>query len=361
MKAYLVLEDGTVYEGSALGVSGSMSGEVVFTTGMTGYQETLTDPSYAGQIVTMTYPLIGNCGANDEDMESPRPFLHGFVVKEACASPSNWRQQETLQEMLQRFGVIGIEGVDTRSLTRKLRSQGTMKGMICSGEESISASELAEMAEQCQQVDRSNLIRQVTTREPYRIDGDGYRVTVIDYGVKRTIISALSSRGCSVTVMPATSSAQQILETEPDGVLLSNGPGDPRDAMYAMDTVKELLGHKPMMGICIGHQFLSMALGAKVLKLKFGHRGGNHPVKELSTGRVHITTQNHGYAVDGDTIDTRVTEVTHISLNDGTVEGIRHRWLPAWSIQFHPEASPGPRDTWSLFDGFVDEMARHRL
>lgn len=342
MKAYLVLEDGTVYEGSALGATGSIAGEVVFTTGMTGYQETLTDPSYAGQIVTMTYPLIGNCGANDEDMESPKPYLNGLVVKEACTSPSNWRRQETLHEMLRRFEVIGIEGVDTRSLTRKLRSTGTMKGMICSSEGRISAPALAEMTEQCLQVDRSNLIRQVTTPEPYRIDGDGCRVTVIDYGVKRSILKALSSRRCSVTVMPATSSPQQILETEPDGVVLSNGPGDPRDAIYAVDTVKALLGQKPMIGICIGHQFLCMALGAKVLKLKFGHRGGNHPVKELSTGKVYITTQNHGYTVDSETIDAREAEVTHVSLNDGTVEGIKHRWLPVSSIQFHPEASPGP-------------------
>lgn len=362
MKAYLVLEDGTVYQGDALGSTGIISGEVVFTTSMTGYQETLTDPTFIGQIVVMTYPLIGNCGTNDDDMEAGKPFLHGLVVREASRWPSNWRSQEDLKGMLTRYGVIGIEGIDTRSLTRKLRSQGTMKGVICSLPEGAkdvpTTAELAEIARECPHVNRSRLINQVTTAQPYQIGSGNVRVTVIDYGVKRSILKCLVDKGCLVTVMPATASVQEILATEPHGILLSNGPGDPRDAGFAADVVKELIGVKPLFGICLGHQLLSLALGAKVYKLKFGHRGGNHPVKDLRTGKVFITSQNHGYAVDAQSIDSRTAYVTHISLNDGTVEGLRHRSLPITSIQYHPEASPGPHDTRFIFDEFMADIAQ---
>jgi len=364
MRAYLVLEDGTVYEGDAVGATGIISGEVVFTTGMTGYQETLTDPSFAGQIVIMTYPLIGNCGTNEEDMEAIKPALHGLVVKEANKCPSNWRSREDLNQMLSRYGVIGIEGVDTRSLTRKLRSKGTMNGVIFSQPDhtldSSAIDEFAEMARQCPHVDKTKLIFKVTTTKPYRIDGDGYRITVIDYGVKKSLLKCLTDRNCCVTVLPATASAQQVLETEPDGIVLSNGPGDPRHARYAIATIRELIGTRPMLGICMGHQILCLALGAEVFKLKFGHRGGNHPVKELATGKVFITSQNHGYAVDEKTLDPRVAYVTHVSLNDGTVEGVRHCSLPIFSVQYHPEASPGPHDTQFLFDSFLGEVARFR-
>ncbi|HOB09049.1 MAG: glutamine-hydrolyzing carbamoyl-phosphate synthase small subunit [Limnochordia bacterium] len=357
MKAWLVLEDGTVYQGDALGATGIKSGEVVFTTGMTGYQETLTDPTFVGQIVVMTYPLIGNCGTNADDMEAGKPFLHGLVVREASRWPSNWRSQEDLNSMLTRCGVIGIEGIDTRSLTRKLRSQGTLKGVICSppeGSKNVpTTAELTAMARQCPHVDRASLIKQVTTAQPYQIGCGSVRVTVIDYGVKQSILKCLVDKGCLVTVVPATASVQEILATEPHGILLSNGPGDPRDAGFAADTVKKLIGLKPLFGICLGHQLLSLALGADVFKLKFGHRGGNHPVKDLRTGRVLITSQNHGYAVDAQSIDPRAAYVTHVSLNDGTVEGLRHRSLPIASIQYHPEASPGPHDTRFIFDEFM--------
>jgi carbamoyl-phosphate synthase small subunit len=365
VKAYLVLADGTVYEGSAFGESGVISGEVVFNTGMVGYLETLTDPSYKGQIVVMTYPLIGNCGVNVEDLESARPALHGVVVREACRHPSNFRSEGDINQFLLRYGVIGIEGIDTRSLTRRLRTRGTMNGVICSGErldiDAAATSELVQLARECPHADKVNFVRDVTTREPYHIDGYGYRVTVIDYGVRRSLLKSLGQRGCSITVMPATSTVEQIIETEPDGIVLSNGPGDPRNVDYATPTIRELLGHRPMLGICLGHQILCRALGAEVFKLRYGHRGGNHPVKELSTGRVCITSQNHGYVIDRDTIDDSVVEVTHVSLNDGTVEGIRHRFLPAVSVQYHPESSPGPRDSWYVLDRFIDEIARFKL
>ena len=364
MNAYLVLEDGTVYEGSALGESGVISGEVVFSTGMVGYLETLTDPSHKGQIVVMTYPLIGNCGVNEEDMESAKPFLHGVVVREACRHPSNFRSEGDIDQWLLRYGVMGIEGVDTRSLARKLRTEGTMNGVIRSGDrfglDAATEFELVQTARECPHADKVDLVRDVTTREPYHIDGDGYRVTVIDFGVKRSLLKSLGRKGCSITVMPATSTSRQIAETEPDGIVLSSGPGDPRNVDYVVPAVRELLGFRPILGICLGHQILCRALGAEVFKLKYGHRGANHPVKELSTGRVYITSQNHGYAIDRDTLDDSAVEVTHVSLNDGTVEGIRHRYFPAVSVQYHPESSPGPRDSWRLLDAFMDEITQFK-
>lgn len=353
MKAYLALEDGTCFTGEAFGATGKANGEVVFNTGMTGYQEILTDPSYCGQIVTMTYPLIGNYGINREDMESARPRARGLVVHSLAEHPSNWRAELKLEEFLAAHGVVGIRGIDTRALTRRLRRSGTMRGVIATGDWPLE--QLAEEARQSPPLSGQQLVPQVTTPEPYSLPGSGPHVVVVDFGVKENILRWLTKLSCRVTVVPAGTTAEEVLEYRPDGVLLSNGPGDPKDVPDAVRTIRDLLGTLPIFGICLGHQLLGLALGADTYKLPFGHRGGNHPVKDLATGRVYITSQNHGYAIDARTLPREV-EASHVNLNDGTVEGLRHWRLPAFSVQYHPEACPGPEDSAYLFDRFMKMM-----
>lgn len=352
MKAYLALEDGTVFEGEAFGATGLKEGEVVFNTSMTGYQEILTDPSYCGQIVTMTYPLIGNYGINTEDFESAGPKVRGFIVRELCDLPSNWRSKDNLEEFLKEHNIIGIQGIDTRALTRRLRSHGTMRGIITTDE--MAREELIEAAKKAHGLSGQGLVEEVTTKEQYVIEGDKYRVVLMDFGVKQNIVKWLSRLGCTVIVVPAQTSAEEILKLNPDGIMLSNGPGDPKDVLYAVETIKELLGKKPIFGICLGHQLLGMALGADTYKLPFGHRGGNHPVKDLASGRVYITSQNHGYAINSATLKEDEVEVSHINLNDDTVEGLRGKKVPAFSVQYHPESSPGPTDSEYLFYEFFE-------
>lgn len=356
-RAILALEDGSTYVGWSVGARGKAFGEVVFNTSMTGYQEMLTDPSYRGEIVAMTYPLIGNYGVNDEDLESLRPHPRGLVVSELCSDPSNFRSIAKLSDYLARHGVIGIEGVDTRALTRRLRERGTMRGVVATGE--FDATTLVEEAKAAPDISSQDLISEVCTKEAYLFaDGDGPRVTVVDYGVKTNILRSLAERGCRVMVVSGKSGAGEILATQPDGVVLSNGPGDPRSAPFAVEAAKELIGRVPLFGICLGHQILGLAFGGEIYKLKYGHRGANHPVKEVETGRVHITSQNHSFALrEGSWSDPGVI-VSHRNVNDGTVEGLRHRELPVWSVQYHPEASPGPRDSTYLFDRFVGALSR---
>lgn len=354
MKARLILEDGSIFEGQAFGAIKQTEGEVVFNTGMTGYQEILTDPSYAGQIVAMTYPLIGNYGFNREDLESTKSHVRGFVVKEVCRTPSNWRSLGDLESYLKENGITGIEGIDTRALTRRLRDKGTMKGIISLTDED--PYKLLEKVKNLPGLNGVNMVKEVTTSEKYFWGGNGCKVAVIDFGVKHNILRSLVETGCEVTVYPAWVDAEEIITTGYDGVLLSNGPGDPKAVTNAAETVKKLLGRLPIFGICLGHQILALALGADTYKMKFGHRGVNHPVKDLQTGRVYITSQNHGFAVDENSIDSRIIEVTHRNLNDGTIEGIRHKKLPAFSIQYHPEASPGPTDSKYLFEKFLSLM-----
>ncbi|MSQ27704.1 MAG: carbamoyl-phosphate synthase small subunit [Dehalococcoidia bacterium] len=368
--AYLILSDGTSFEGEPFGAPAWASGEVVFNTSMTGYQEVLTDPSYAGQIVVMTYPLIGNYGVNEHDFESRAVQVRGFVVREACDEPSHWLSTSTLGDFLKARGIPAIQGIDTRALTRRTRTQGVMMGALTNGE---TLPQALDRLESQPAYDGTDFVRTVSTNAPYgwernrpvmraRIGGKPH-VVVVDFGLKYNILRILAEKGCAVTAVPATTQLEQVLALRPDGVLLSPGPGDPALLEYAVELAGGLLGATtpggkplPMMGICLGHQVLARALGADTFKLKFGHRGANHPVQELASGEVHITSQNHGYAVDAARL-TKEAEVTHLSLNDGTVEGLRHRRLPVLSIQYHSEASPGPRDNVYIFDRFL-EMVR---
>ena len=364
MKRYLVLSDGTVYEGKPLGAEGEAVGEVVFNTGMTGYQEILTDPSYAGQIVLLTYPLVGNYGINDDDFESDRLQPAGFVVKEACEIPSNWRATKSLHQLLVERNMGGIQGVDTRAITKHIRSGGVSMGVICSDPD-----QGREHLENSQSYDDTDFVYKVSTKIPYKWgragkeeieapEGDDgrNRLVVIDCGLKFNILRRFWASGCRPIVLPATASAEEVMAFRPDGILLSPGPGDPARLAPVVDTVRELLGQRPMFGICLGNQILCQAVGGKTFKLKFGHRGSNHPVKDLLTGKVTITSQNHGYAVDPDSLDGTGAEVTQLNLNDGTVEGIRVKGLAASSIQYHPEAAPGPWDSRPYFSEFVDQM-----
>ncbi|MCS7254668.1 MAG: glutamine-hydrolyzing carbamoyl-phosphate synthase small subunit [Armatimonadetes bacterium] len=369
--ALLVLEDGTTYEGYSFGCYGIAVGEVVFNTGMTGYQEVLTDPSYAGQIVTLTYPLVGNYGINDEDFESDRIQVSGFVIRELCQKPSNWRSAKTLEEFLKEQKIVGIEGVDTRSLVKKLRIHGVMMGAI--GVD-VSREILLDVLKASPRYDEIDFVPRVSTKGSFiwtdslrckssqlRLNfGECLRVIVVDLGVKFNILRNLYRRGCEVIVVPCKITADRILEWKPDGVLFSNGPGDPALLRYAIKTAEDLMGKVPLAGICLGHQILGWALGGKTFKLKFGHRGSNHPVKDLMTGKVYITTQNHGYAVDEKSLEGTGTVITHINLNDFTVEGLAHPELGIFSVQYHPEASPGPWDNSYIFDEFVRMMRRHR-
>ena len=347
-KAVLLLEDGAFFTGTAFGRTGTSAGEVVFNTAMTGYQETLTDPSYNGQIVAMTYPLIGNYGFNDDDVESSRPRVEGFVVKELCDGPGNWRSTIRPADYFREHGIVGIRGVDTRALTRHLRVRGSMFGIISS--ERGDASVLMERLATAKSV-RRDLVAEVTVAKPRFVPGEGKRLAVLDFGVKESILRSLASRGCALSVFPAFSTPEEILACAPDGVVLSNGPGDPRDIPACLDTVRSLIGTRPILGICLGHQLLGLALGGETYKLPFGHHGGNHPVKNLVTGRCAITSQNHNYAFEPGFADD--VAITHVNVNDGTVEGFRHASLPILSVQFHPEAAPGPRDSASIFDDFL--------
>jgi carbamoyl-phosphate synthase small subunit len=357
-KAILVLADGSVHQGYAFGGLGDAVGEVVFCTSMIGYQEMLTDPSYAGQILVPTYPLIGNYGINEQDIESAKIRVSGFVVREQCLLPSHYLNQETIHQYLERNDTPGIYGLDTRAITRRLRLHGVMMGIITSGKTPQQALKALEKAPNYDSID---FVKQVTTKKPYKwpstVKPTKYHVAALDCGLKYNIIRILNSLGCDVTVVPCTTSAKEILALKPDGVLLSPGPGDPELLDYIVATVKGLVDKKPIMGICLGNQVIARAFGGKNYKLKFGHRGGNHPVRELATGRVYITAQNHGYAVDAATLKDGL-EVTHINLNDGTVEGLRHNSLPIFAIQYHSEASPGPWDSTYLFDRFIEMIKK---
>jgi carbamoyl-phosphate synthase small subunit len=354
-QAILVLADGSAYEGFSFGAEADAIGEAVFNTSMAGYQEMLTDPSYAGQILIPTYPLIGNYGTNGEDAESRRIQVKGFVVREECDLPNHYLNNRTIHNYLAESGVPGIWGVDTRAITRRLRSAGVMMGMITATKTSAEALEAIKNAPDYGSVD---FVRDVTADAPYKwlTDGDPrYHVAALDCGLKYNILRLLARHGCRTTVVPCTTSAEDILALEPDGVLLSPGPGDPALLDYIVGNVKKLVGKKPIMGICLGNQLIAQAYGARCFKLKFGHRGGNHPVRDLASGRIHITAQNHGYAVDPDSLPPEL-EVTHVNLNDGTVEGLRHKELPVFAIQYHSEASPGPLDNVYLFKEFVGMM-----
>jgi carbamoyl-phosphate synthase small subunit len=357
--AILVLADGSVYEGYAFGAETDTTGEAVFNTSMAGYQEMLTDPSYAGQILIPTYPLIGNYGTNNEDDESRRIQVRGFVVREECDLPSHYLNNQTVHEYLAAGGIPGIWGVDTRAITRRLRSAGVMMGMITSSKTPAQALEAIKSAPDYGSID---FVKDVTAEKQYEWkDGEKtvYHVVALDCGLKYNILRLLVQHGCRCTVVPCTTSADDILNLKPDGILLSPGPGDPARLDYIVENVKKLMDKQPIMGICLGNQLIARAYGGRCFKLKFGHRGGNHPVRELATGRIHITAQNHGYAVDPDSIDSEL-EVTHLNLNDGTVEGVRHRELPVFAVQYHSEASPGPLDNVYLFSQFVEMMEKNK-
>lgn len=354
LKARLVLEDGAIYYGESFGASGEIGGEVVFNTGMTGYQEILTDPSYSGQIVTMTYPLIGNYGVNMVDYESVHPFARGFIVKEYCGHPSNWRKEDTIDAFLKKYNVLGLAGIDTRSLTKRLRAEGTMKGLITTSPDSDVA--VLERVKALPALSGQDFVKIATTDRIYTEGTGPKKVVLVDFGAKANILRSLINNGCTVTVVPCDTTSDQILNLGPDGIMLTNGPGDPKDVLYAVRMVKELLGKLPIFGICLGHQIIGLALGGDTYKLKFGHRGGNHPVKNLINGTVTITSQNHGFAVAEASLDPKQVMVSHINVNDRTVEGLKHRYLPVFSVQYHPEAAPGPWDSEYLFSEFVDLM-----
>lgn len=348
VKAELILENGVKFKGNAFGYIKEVVGEVVFTTGMTGYQETLTDPSFAGQIVTMTYPLIGNYGINLEDMESRKPFLRALVVREKCEQPNNWRCEMELEGFLKQNKIMGLEGIDTRALTRVLRENGTMKGIITTRINDLTPSQIKQKFDT---YTNKNAVAEVTIPEKYTINGKGTHLAVLDCGIKKGILRDLQKKGCKLTVFPAFSTAEEMLSIDPDAIFLGNGPGDPNDIPTVAEEVKKLIeSGKPVLGICLGHQLISLALGCTTTKLKFGHHGGNHPVKDLKTGRVYITSQNHNFVVDELSDDV---EATFINVNDGSIEGIRHKTKPVMSVQFHPEASPGPLDTQVMFDKFL--------
>ncbi len=375
MRALLALEDGRYFEGKSFGATGTRVGEICFNTAMTGYQEVLTDPSYRGQIVAMTYPLIGNYGTNSLDQESQSPHVRGFVIEELSEVPSNWRAEMSLDEYLRKWDISGVQGIDTRALTRHLRTRGAMKA--CLTTEEMSIQEAVQRAIDGEGVIGMDYVREVSTPEVYRWDptdelskpwtianGNGggnkpnlppirFQIAAYDYGIKQNILRLLRQKGFGVTVVPASTSAEEVLTLNPDAIFLSNGPGDPAALPYAHKTVHDLMGKKPIFGICLGHQILGFAFGGSTFKLKFGHRGANQPVKDLRSGRVAITAQNHGFAVDPKSLPNEI-EVTHVNLNDGTVEGMRHKELPIFSVQYHPEAAPGPHDASYFFQQFAD-------
>lgn len=351
MKAVLVLEDGTYYSGEAFGAEGDAIGEIVFNTCMTGYQEITTDPSYNGQLVAMTYPLIGNYGFNNEDTESFKTHVEGFIVKELCEYPNNWRNSIDNNQYFKANNIVGIKSIDTRALTQHIRNFGSMFGIISTKTGNVKI--LLDILNQ-KKSQKHNLVMEVTTKTPVLKPSKGKKVVVMDFGVKYNIIRELEKLNCSITVLPAYSSLDEIMEHDPDGILLSNGPGDPEDIPEVIKTVKKLIGKKPILGICLGHQILGLALNGKICKLKFGHHGGNHPVKNLKTGKCYITSQNHNYALQE--LPDINAEITHINLNDNTIEGFTHEELKILSIQYHPEASPGPQDSSFIFNDFVNML-----
>jgi carbamoyl-phosphate synthase small subunit len=384
-RAVLALEDGSVFEGRSFGHRGEVTGEVVFNTALCGYQEVLTDPSYAGQIVTMTYPHIGNYGVNPDDVESARPQVAGFVVREAATVVSSWRASGMLDRYLDEHGIVGISEIDTRALTRHLRTHGAKRGIISAVDSDPGA--LVARALSSRSMVGLDLAREVTCEKPWTFDlgsegesvsphlvpvlrggpaggGNGdeppFRVVAYDFGLKRNILRNLAAAGCTVTVVPASTPAAEALALQPDGIFMSNGPGDPEPVTYAIEAAKELIDRLPVFGICLGHQIMGLACGGKTFKLKFGHRGANHPVKNLETGQVEITSQNHGFCLEPDLFESPEFVQTHVNLNDGTVEGFRHRQRPVLSVQYHPEASPGPHDSHYLFEEFVAMMRAHR-
>jgi carbamoyl-phosphate synthase small subunit len=367
-KAILALSDGTIFEGESFGAEGERRGEVVFNTSMSGYQEILTDPSYKGQIITMTYPLIGNYGVNEEDVESAKPQAEGFIIKEGSKSISNWRGQKSLDEYLRDYNIVGIQGIDTRALTKHIRDKGAQEGIISTID--LNPQSLIKKAKESPSMVGRDLVKEVTCHEKYhwteggwdiqkksefRIQNSEFKVVAYDCGIKHNILRLLVDAGCDVTVVPAFTGSDKVLSMNPDGIFLSNGPGDPDAVPYMAENIRGLIGKKPIFGICLGHQILCLSMGAKTYKLKFGHRGANHPVMDLTTKKVEITAQNHGFAVAADSLPSEL-ELTHINLNDRTVEGVRHKSLPIFSVQYHPEASPGPHDSRYLFNRFVEYM-----
>ena len=353
MKAYLILEDGTVFTGTSIGAEREVISEIVFNTSKTGYLEVLTDPSYAGQAVVMTYPLIGNYGICREDMESKRAWPDAYIVRELSRIPSNFRSEDTIQNFLKEYDIPGISGIDTRALTKLLREKGTMNGMITTKE----YTNHSEVLNRIKAYSVEGVVLKTTTKEKYVLPGNGKKVALMDFGAKRNIARSLNERGCEVTVYPADTPAEEVLAAAPDGIMLSNGPGDPKENTAIIKEVKKLYdSNVPIFAICLGHQLMALANGMDTYKLKYGHRGGNHPVKDLETGRVYISSQNHGYAVDAKTISPEIAEPAFINVNDGTNEGLKYTGKNIFTVQYHPEACPGPLDSGYLFDRFLKMM-----
>ncbi|MCI7738679.1 MAG: carbamoyl phosphate synthase small subunit [Lachnospiraceae bacterium] len=353
MKAFLILEDGHVFQGTSIGSTKEVISEIVFNTSMTGYLEVMTDPSYAGQAVCMTYPLIGNYGICYEDQESSRPWVDGFIVRELSRIPSNFRCEDTIQHFLEKNNIPGIAGIDTRALTKILREKGTMNGMITVNEDY----NLDEIIPRLKAYTTGKVVEKVTCKEKYVLEGDGPKVALMDFGAKHNIARSLNERGCQVTVYPALTTAEEILADKPDGIMLSNGPGDPKECTSIIAEIKNLYdSDTPIFAICLGHQLMALATGADTHKMKYGHRGGNHPVKDLQTGRVYISSQNHGYVVDTDKLDANVAVPAFMNVNDKTNEGLSYVGKNIFTVQFHPEACPGPQDSSYLFDRFIDMM-----